>query len=151
MLEAREITRETLLPLLNLKVRPDQEHLVAPTAFTIAQHAYEPGSAVWGLWDGEKAIGLVAMLDPRAAILEKGDHPEAAYIWRLLIDAEAQGKGYGRAAIGHCIAQTRHWGLRLLATSVVNTDDGNLGFYQAMGFRRTGTLVDGEVYLLRDV
>ena len=63
MLERREITRETLSPILKLKVRPGQEHLVAPNAVTVAQCAYEqPGGYVWGLWDGEQPVGLIAMI-----------------------------------------------------------------------------------------
>lgn len=151
MLERREITRETLSPLLRLKLRPGQEHLVAPAAVTIAQAAYEPGSHVWGLWLGENAVGLVAMLDPREAELMEGDDPEAAYLWRLMIDAGHQGQGFGRAAIAHCHAQARDWGLPRLATSVVETDDSNIGFYERLGFRRTGAMVEGEIVLSRAV
>lgn len=150
MLERRAVTRETLTPLLRVKTRPDQDHLVAPNAVTIAQAAYEPGGHVWGLWDGETAVGLLAMLDPHEAILEGGDDPDGAYIWRLLIGAEFQGKGYGRAAIGLALAQARSWNLPRVATSVVDSPDSNIGFYEHLGFRRTGTFVDGEIVLNRE-
>lgn len=151
MLERREVTRETLSQLLRVKTRPDQEHLVAPNAITIAQAAYEPGSHLWGLWDGETAVGLLAMLHPREANLEAGDDPDGAYIWRLLIGAEHQGKGYGRSVILEALAQARSWDLPRLATSVVDAPDSNIGFYEHMGFRRTGTFVDGEIVLNRSV
>ncbi|GKY86467.1 GNAT family N-acetyltransferase [Sinisalibacter aestuarii] len=153
MLERREITRETLSPLLRLKVRPDQDHLVAPNAMTIAQAAYEqPGAYVWGLWTGDAAVGLVAMIHPlEYRHLEPGDDPEGAYIWRLMIAAEHQGKGLGGAAIGECLAQARAWGLPRLATSVVDSSDSNIGFYERLGFRRTGAIVDGEIVLSREV
>lgn len=151
MLERREITHETLTPLLRLKTRPDQAHLVASNAVTIAQAAYEPGGYVWGLWDGDVAVGLLAMLHPYEAELDEGDDPDGAYVWRLLIGADFQGKGYGRAAIGEALVQARAWGLPRLATSVVDSPDSNIGFYEGLGFRRTGAIVDGEIVLSREV
>ena len=152
MLERRAITRDTLGPLLRLKVRPDQEHLVAPNAVTVAQAAYEqPGAYVWGLWHGDDAVGLLAMIHPREyEHLEPGDDPDGAYIWRLMIAADHQGKGHGAAAIAECVAQARAWGLPRVATSVVATDDSNIGFYERLGFRRTGAIVDDELVLSRD-
>lgn len=152
MLERRGITRETLGALLKLKVRPDQDHLVAPNPVTIAQCAYEqPGGYVWGLWDGATAVGLLAMIHPgEYRHLEPGDDPEGAYIWRLMIGAEHQGKGYGAEAIAECRRQARDWGLPRVATSVVQSDDSNIGFYEKLGFRRTGAIVDDEIVLSRD-
>lgn len=153
MLERRKITRETLSPLLRLSVRDDQRDLVAPNPVTIAQVAYEqPGSYVWGLWDGDVAVGLLAMIHPHEyRHLESGDDPDAAFLWRLMVAAEAQGQGYGRAAIAECVAQTRAWGLPRLASSVVDRTDSNMGFYERLGFRKTGAIVDGELVIAMDV
>lgn len=152
MLERREITRHNLAPLLKMSLKPGQAHLVAPNPVTIAQAAYEPGSSVWGLWDGETAVGLIAMIHPHEyPDLEDGDDPDGAYIWRLLIDAPHQGKGYGRAAIEQAIAQAKAWGLPRVAVSVVDSPDSNIGFYERLGFQRTGGMVDGEIVLNRPV
>lgn len=153
MLEKREITRETLRPLLRLKLSPGQENLVASNAVTIAQAAYEPASAVFGLWDGEDAVGLLAMIDiPRHPDgLKPGDVPDAAYLWRLLISAESQGKGYGRAAIDLAKQIARDWGYLKLAASVVDAPNSNMGFYEALGFRQTGDTVDDELVIVIDI
>lgn len=152
MLDRREITRDNLGALLRLKVRPDQDHLVAPNPVTIAQCTYEqPGSHVWGLWDGDEPVGLLAMIHPgEYPHMEDGDDLEGAYIWRLMIAAEHQGKGYGAEAIAACRDQARAWGLPRVATSVVQSDDSNIGFYEKLGFRRTGAIVDDEIVLSRD-
>lgn len=146
MLERREITRKTLSPLLRLALRPDQAHLVAPNSVTVAQAAYEPGSYVWGLCEGDLAVGVLAMLHPHEyPHLEEGDGPDGAYISRLLIGAKHQGKGYGRAAIHLAEDQTRARGLPRLSLSVVDAADSNIGFYERLGSRRTGGFVDGEI------
>jgi len=61
MLERRQISRDTLRPLLRLRLRRDQEHLVAPNPVTIAQCACEqPGGHVWGLWNGDIVLSREA-------------------------------------------------------------------------------------------
>lgn len=153
MLEKRDITRQTLRSLLRLKVSPEQENLVASNAVTIAQAAYEPVSVVYGLWDGDDAVGLFAMLDaPKHPDgLNPGDVPDAAVLWRLLIGVDHQGKGYGREAIELVKQVARDWGYLKLAASVVNAPNSNMGFYEALGFRQTGGVVDDELVIVMDI
>jgi diamine N-acetyltransferase len=151
-LERRRVERDHVGPLIRLAVGEGQGGLVAENAKTLAQAAYETGSHVWGLWVGEESVGLMAMIDPRGyPWLEEGDDPEAAYLWRLMIDARHQGRGYGRAALEEAVAVAREWGLPRLALSVVDRPGSALPFYEAAGFRRTGRVVEGEAVLSREV
>ena len=153
MLEKRPITRDNLRALLMLKLRPDQENLVASNPVTIAQAAYEPNSVVFGLWDGEQAVGLFAMTDlPKHPDgVKTGDVPDAPVLWRLMISADNQGRGYGRAAMELVKQVAREWGYRKLASSVVDAPNSNMGFYEAMGFSQTGGTVDGELVIVTDI
>ena len=74
MIEAREISRKSVNPLLRLKVREDQALLVASNPVTIAQAHYEPNSWLRGLWSGELPVGLIAMIDipPATPEADKG-------------------------------------------------------------------------------
>lgn len=151
MLDRRPVTRETVLPLAALKVRPDQPRLVAENAVTIAQAAHEPGAQVWGLWEAGRPVGLMAMVDRRAGVVwHPEDDRETAYLWRLMIDGAAQGKGHGRAALCEALRQTRDWGLPRLVATVVDEPHSNLGFYLKFGFRCTGRVVDGEIEIALD-
>ena len=152
MLECRSVKRGQLRALFRLDVYPAQSKLVAPNSITLAQVAYETGSEVWGLWDGDNPVGLLAMIDPTRHLWpEEGDDLQAAYIWRLMIDKTQQGKGYGRAAIELAIAQTRVWALpRISLTVLENNPASTLTFYEKQGFVRTGRIVDGETELIRD-
>jgi diamine N-acetyltransferase len=151
-LALRPVERDHVLPLLRLKVAEGQEGQVADNAATLAQAAYETGSSVWGLWDGEEPVGLVAMIDPRASPwIEEGDDPEAAYLWRLMVDARHQGRGLGRAALDLVAGVARGWGLPRVMATVVDRPGGALPFYERAGFRRTGRVVDGEVEVVRQV
>lgn len=152
MLERRTVTRSNLNALLAIRVRENQSGLVADNAVTLAQAPYEPGSCVWGLWAGEEAVGLMAMVNlSQYPFLEPGDDPASAYLWRLMIAARQQGKGYGHAALDMAVGQARAWGLPRLTAHVVDRHDSSLGFYESHGFRRNGRIVDGEVEIVLEV
>jgi diamine N-acetyltransferase len=151
MIERRAVLRDHVAALIGLAVGEDQRGLVAVNAVTLAQAAYEPGARVWGLWEGSTVVGLMAMIDPRQADLDPGDDPEAAYLWRLMIGAAHQGRGFGAAALAEAEAQARLWGLPRLAASVVERDGSALPFHLRYGFRRTGRTIDGEAEIVRDL
>ena len=152
MIERRAIDRDTVHVIRKLDVHPTQRDLVAPNVVTLAEAPYETGSRVWGLWDGDIAVGLMAMVHPGEYLWHRpGDDTEAAYLWRLMIAADHQGKGYGRGAIEQALDVTRSWGLPRLVASVVDAAHSNMAFYERLGFRRTGRIVEGEIEITRDV
>ncbi|MEM1431875.1 MAG: GNAT family N-acetyltransferase [Pseudomonadota bacterium] len=141
----RPVERDHVRPLLKLKVKPDQQEQVASNAATLAQQAYEPNSYVWGLWDGDTPVGLLAMLDPAGHPDEEQDKADAAYVWRLMIDSAHQGNGYGLRALGEVLAVAQEWGRSRVMLSAVERDGGAIAFYEKYGFDRTGRIVWGEV------
>jgi diamine N-acetyltransferase len=150
LIEAREIDFYTLSPIIKLKVRADQEHLVAPNSVTISQYHYEPAGWVRGLWDGDTPVGLIAMINPliESPSFEEGDALDAAYLWRLMIADEHQDKGYGGEAIAIAYQQTRAWGLPKLQTSVVPGKNCPMPFYEKHGLVQTGKMLDKEIELM---
>lgn len=151
-LTLRPIHRDHLRRLFRLKVAKGQEGQVAPNEITLAQQAYEPGGYVWGLWEGEEIVGLLAMIHPgEVEEVEEGDDPEAAYVWRLMIGEQFQGRGLGREAIDRAMEVARGWHLPRISLSFVDKPGGAEGFYLKCGFVRTGRIVEGEVEMMRDV
>jgi diamine N-acetyltransferase len=149
-LEARPVLPEHHAILIALTVAGSQADLVTPNARTLEEQFEESGSQVWGLWVGDIAVGLMAMVNPRTADPpHPEDDPEAAYLWRLMIGAAHQGKGYGKAAIALAKAQARAWGFAKLTSGVRDVAHSNLGFYLKQGFQVTERVVSGDrvIYL----
>jgi diamine N-acetyltransferase len=146
MLEAREVTYETVGPLLRLKVSPRQENFVASNAKTIAQAAYEPFSWLRGLWLGDTPVGLIAMIDmlPEHPEVVPEDPPNAIFLWRLMIATDQQRKGFGREAMQIAFAEARARGRETFCTSVVPEADGPMPFYVKCGLEPTDRFDDGE-------
>lgn len=144
------VQRAHLASLFALQVRPDQRDLVAPNVKTLAEAPYEPGSQVWGLWVGNRPVGLMAMIDFRKDPNPlPGDDPSAAYLWRLMIAAPDQGKGYGAMALDHAIQTAGSWGYDRLKLGVADVAHSNIAFYKRHGFTETGEVIDGDRMLLR--
>ncbi|WP_030245542.1 GNAT family N-acetyltransferase [Streptomyces sp. NRRL S-350] len=135
------ITPENLDAALALRVRPDQEGLVAPVVKSLAE-AYAHGEAAWPrlILDGERPVGFVmAFFDFRFHPGQPDDRPRSG-LWRLLVDAGCQGGGYGRFAVEQVCAEIRRRGGTRATVTHVPGPDGPAGFYARLGFRPTGEL-----------
>ena len=147
MTEFHPVTGETVNDFLKMRILPEQEDFVGSNAVTLAQSIFEPGSEVWGIFDGKTPVGMVAMIDMAHpdADLSDGDDPDGIYLWRLLIDKDAQHRGHGRAALDFTVARARALGRAHVALSSVDGPGCAIPFYEAYGFRKTGRIVDDEV------
>ena len=140
-----ELEGKDVIPLHKLTVAPEQEDFVAPNAVTIAQGRFERNSSIYTIWAGETRVGLVALIDMRNnPDRDTGDHPEALYVWRLMIGAEFQRQGYGKAAMDAVITLAQTNGHPLVQIQAVHTNSVAIAFYEGLGFRKTGNRFEGE-------
>ena len=147
--DVKPVTGADVVPLESVKVRPDQDKFVAPNPITIAQARFEgEGAYDFVLWDGETRVGLIAVIDMGVyPDRDPEDDPEAIYVWRLLVGAEFQGKGYGRKAMAWAEdwAQTR--GRSKIQIQAVEENVATIAIYEHLGYRRTGVVVGKEIQL----
>ncbi|MDC7226084.1 MAG: GNAT family N-acetyltransferase [Spirochaetales bacterium] len=87
----QEITEDSLSDVLSLEVADAQKHLIANNAKSIAQAHFSKFSWMRAIYADNIAVGFVLLyLDPDSPHYE---------IWRLMIDKDYQGRGYGRQAM----------------------------------------------------
>ncbi|MCK2242946.1 GNAT family N-acetyltransferase [Crossiella sp. S99.2] len=117
-------------------------------AASLAEAAATPEGEPWyrAVYAGDEPVGFVMLswnVPPgRPGIL--GPY----FLWRLLIDAGHQGRGYGRAVLARIVDLVRADGGTELLTSH-QPGEGNPGpFYRGLGFEPTGEL-DGDEIVLR--
>ncbi len=143
------VTRSLLPSVLRLQVGETQRHLVADAATTIAEVAYEPGAEAMVIIAHGEAIGLIALVDPARAIeLDPDDPPGTAELWRFMIDAGYQRKGYGTAALMAAKDTAVGWGCRHMSLYVSTAEDSAKRFYLARGFSATGRRLGEQTQLL---
>jgi histidinol dehydrogenase len=139
--EVRPVTEANMEELMKLAVAPHQTGFVATNTRSLAQAAYRSAGRPLGLYAEGRPVGFLLLWDGRRDPEEPRDE---LCIWRLMIDAAHQGKGYGRAAIHWVIAEARRLGVAQVALSHAPENDAAGGFYERLGFTYTGRLLDDE-------
>ncbi|MBC9714896.1 GNAT family N-acetyltransferase [Streptomyces sp. TRM66268-LWL] len=137
-LRLEKITPATLDSALAIRVRSDQEHLVAPVVKSLAE-AYVHQETAWPrlIMDGDKAVGFVmAFLDIQWRDEDPADVRSG--LWRLNIADGEQGRGYGRFAVDAVAQEVRRRGGTSLYSTWHPGPDGPEGFYRGLGFTLTG-------------
>jgi histidinol dehydrogenase len=136
----RAVTSSNVDALLALAVAPDQTLFVATVAKSLAQAAYNPAGRPLGLYDGDVPVGFLLLWDGR---LDPDKPADELGVWRVLIDAQHQNKGYGRQALRWVIAEARRAGVaQVVLSHVIGNTAGE--FYENMGFNYTGEVTNGE-------
>ena len=148
----REVTEENRALVERVRVAPGQERFVGTVAGALRDAEESPEGNPWyrAIATGHQVVGFVMLswdVDP--------DPPHIIgpwFLWKLLVDQEHQGRGYGRAAVGLVADLVRAEGATELLTSYVEGVGGPAGFYARLGFRPTGDRDDqGETIVSLDL
>jgi diamine N-acetyltransferase len=136
------VTPENVRAACKLKMRPGQEDLVAPVAWSLAE-AYAMPEIVWPrlIYDGDELAGFIM------AVFASEDENALfhSYLCRLNIGAEHQGKGYGRFAVEDLCQEATRRGQHRLTVCYHPYQHGPEGFYRRLGFHPTGEYNQDEV------
>jgi len=136
----RPITAQNVHDILRLQVSAAQEKFVAPNTYSLAEALFEPKAWYRAVYADETPVGFMMMEeDP-----EQGKY----YLWRFLIDAQHQGKGYGFQAMQLLIERVRRRPkAREMTLSYVPDEHGPQAFYQKLGFVDTGEADEDELIM----
>lgn len=144
-LRLEKITPDNVDAAIALKVRPDQEHLVAPVVKSLAE-AYAYGETAWPrlIVDGDRTVGFrMAFLDIDFAGDGSGIDLRSG-LWRLAIAAGEQGRGYGRYAVGSVAEEVRRRGGTRVTTAWHSGADGPERFLPGAGLPADGESSGGR-------
>lgn len=140
------VTSDNLLAVLRLTPGAIGERMVATNAVSIAQASVSanavPRAIVAEGGETAKPVGFIMLYDPTFdPELAAKDEAKADTIdiWRLMVDFQQQGRGYGAAAIiGAARYAATRPGITQVRLSYVPREGNPSPFYQAMGFTETG-------------
>ncbi len=146
----REIKDANRSEVVRLSVGPGQSQFVDGVAASLEEAEAKPDACPWfrAIYADETPVGFVMIADGVPAGHPEFDWPY--YLWRLLIDAGHQRRGYGATALDLVVGYVRgRPGAAELVTSVVSGDGSPAPFYERCGFHPTGAMLDREhVYVL---
>jgi len=139
MVTLQKIEEEKLFyQVLSLKVDDTQKGFVATNTFSLAEAWYHSAIA--------RPFAILAAGIPVGFFMGFVNHEKRDYgVWRLMIDKQYQGRGYGRAALALAIEYLRGEGADVVALSYEPENHVAAALYASMGFVLTGEVEDGEV------
>jgi diamine N-acetyltransferase len=143
----RQLSDENRAKLEALALAPGQEQFLNTVSEALAEAEEEPGGRAiqFGLYDDDTPVGFVMISDE----VEGSDYI-AQYLWKLLIDARHQRRGYGTAALDLVAEYFRaRPGIEVMWTSAGQGEGSPIPFYERYGFVRTGDIVFDDEVLLR--
>ena len=136
----REVTKETVWPVMDLEVAEDQGHLVAPNSMSIAEAYFEPRAWFRAIYADDEPVGFIMLYDD----------PDTSkyYLWRMMLAEGQQRKGYGKRAMDLLVeyVRTRPNAAEITVGSIPG-EGSPQPFYEKFGFVATGEVKDGEVIL----
>ena len=146
MPEIRPVTKANWQALIKLKVREDQKHFVASNVYSIAQAQFgDEYEGHWdlhpfGIYEGDIPVGFLMYA-------LNFEHPtQQAFIQRLMVDENFQGKGYGKFGMEWMLELFRaDQRIKEVSISYEPENEGARKLYASLGFAETGRIVEGEV------
>ena len=107
MVQLEELNTYNVWDVIELTVKKEQESFIAGNEWSLV-HAYvgnktEGAVYPFGIFDDDKAVGFLMIAYDYGEVCNDPDAPEISqknyFLWRLMIDEEEQGKGYGKKAV----------------------------------------------------
>lgn len=149
MPEVRPVTKENWNELVKLTVREDQKHFVASNVYSIAEAQFGYDDPEDGHWD-MYPFGIYNDEGAPVGFLMYGydfGHPKLqAFIMRLMVDENQQGRGYGRFGMNWMLERFRS-DERIKNVGISYEPDNEVGrkLYASLGFVETGEMIGDEV------
>jgi diamine N-acetyltransferase len=135
----RPVTKENLRAVCGLGLRPEQREYVAPNVRSLAEAYVEPLAWPRAIYADDEPVGFLMM--------RMNDEKREYFLWRFMIAADHQGKGYGREALELLVAEVRGRGGTSIRSSYQRGEHSPRGFYLGFGFEETGEEHGGEAVI----
>ena len=139
MVSLEKVDAYNFVKIIDLDVAPEQKNFVRPNAVSLAQAYVMPECRPLAIYDGRTPVGFAMYA------LDKED--DEYWIYRLMIDAQYQRRGFGREAMRLLIERIKAETPKrsLLYISFEPTNEAAQHLYSSLGFVSDYRHVDGEI------
>jgi len=140
-LRLEELSAKTIVAANGLTLRPGQEQFVTPVSYSAAD-AYVNPTTTWArvVLDGDDVVGFI-----RGNFDADNPRPEfRSCIWRINVDATAQGRGVGKFAVHALADEARQRGFDTVTVIWETGEEGPGEFFRRIGFVEIGETEYGE-------
>ena len=140
MIRFEPITQDNMNDAIAISVHPDQEDIIAPVVYSLAQcYVLSDILTPFLIMNDDLPVGFILFL-----IAPKEEEYE---LCRLMSAQKQQKKGYGREALLLAIQYLADAGAKKIELSHQTNNYGVGKLYESVGFHYTGVIEDGEVMM----
>lgn len=140
-LRLEELSASNIVAANSLTLKPGQEQFIAPVSYSAAAAVSNPATA-WQrvVVDGDEVVGFISgNFDPDA------EHEDfRSCLWRINVDADAQGSGVGKFAVHALADEARARGFDCITVIWEPGDLGPEAFFLKIGFKPVRETQYGE-------
>lgn len=140
-LRLEELSASNIVAANSLSLKPGQEQFIAPVSYSAAASVSNPATA-WQrvVTDGDEVLGFISgNFDPDA------EHEEfRSCLWRINVDADAQGRGVGKFAVHALADEALTRGFDHVTVIWEPGEGGPEAFFLRIGFKPVGETQYGE-------
>lgn len=128
----------------SLQVSKNQNRYIVSNADSLTEAAENAGVArPFAIYSGDKMVGFTMF----AFDENNEDIGDRYWLWRFMIDASLQGKGYGSAALKEIIRYFNEHGADQITLSTKESNTTALRLYHRYGFKENGDRNEEEIVL----
>ena len=131
------INKENWYECSQLAVTPAQSAFISSNLLCIAEVQFYPTWGAFAVYADAQMVGFV--------MYEDDYEQEAWWISSLMISADQQGKGYGKAAVAALLPLLRKRGCQEIWVGYADDNLAARALYRAVGFREFGLDEDGDM------
>ena len=129
------IDRSNVRAVIALDVTPEQRPWVAPNVQSLAEAYANPRATALAIYDGDTIVSAPLLRHHPVGFVMYQVWDEVGFVQRLMIAAEHQGRGYGRAAMVEVIRRLRATPeVSYIGTSVHRDNPAAHALYTSLGF-----------------
>ena len=144
MITLREITKDTVNSILELRVAESQKSFVRPNAVSISQAYFNETAWFRAIYDEETPVGFVMLW----VDTEKPEY----WLWRFMIDHRYQKNGFGFAAMQLILEHVRSLPRARQLRLTYKPGDGDPSpFYAKFGFVETDEWIGDQKVMVLDL
>lgn len=124
----------------NLAIQMWEDNTIEGLTADLAEIIGKPESAVFLLYDGERAIGF-AQCQLRHDYVEGTDSSPVGYLEGIFVEAAYRKKGYAKKLLEQCENWAKDMGCTEFASDCELTNTGSLAFHLKMGFEEANRVI----------
>ena len=142
MIELVPLTRDNWVACAKLPLPPEQQGFLAANVYSIAQLNFERHFTPRVIYANGQVVGFL-MYCPE----NDPPDPELFWLFRFMVAAEHQRKGYGASALRLALVEMKAAGATRVRTMHKPSNTVASSLYRKHGFAEIGVLSDGDIEL----